>query len=97
MAANDLVTKRFSRSGLGILQPSAGLSALGSILANSMRPHTRTSIIAVVPFDWGVLLKVRLLGQVRNVAHIKRATLQDIKVPAVGSLIELGQPLQKNN
>ena len=62
MAANDLVTRRALRSGVGIVQPSAGLDALASVMAGSTRPHLRTSVLTVVPFDWGLLLKVRLLG-----------------------------------
>ena len=62
MAANDLVGRRALSSGIGIVQPNAGLDALAATIAGRMRPHASTSVMAVVPFDWGVLLKVQLRG-----------------------------------
>ncbi len=60
MAASEVVMKRVKRTGVGIIQPDLGLDALASILATGLQPHALTDKIAVVPFDWEVMLKVGL-------------------------------------
>lgn len=61
MAANDKVMQRARRSGVGVLQPYLGLDGLRTVMATGLQPHVTSSLVAVVPFDWTVLLKVRLL------------------------------------
>ena len=57
MAANDVVMRRAERSGIGVLQPSLGLDALAA-MAGIMQPFTASSLVAAVPFNWAVFLKV---------------------------------------
>jgi hypothetical protein len=58
MAANDVVTKRALRIGIGILLPSVGLDSLAALMAHTWQPFSLASTVAVVPFDWAVALKV---------------------------------------
>ena len=59
MAANDVVMQRAQRSGVGLLQPALGLDALRAVMTGIMQPFAGSALVAVAPFEWGVLLKVR--------------------------------------
>jgi hypothetical protein len=59
MAASDAVMRRAARSGVGLLQPALGLDALRAVMTGMMQPFAGSALVAVVPFDWDVLLKVR--------------------------------------
>ena len=58
MAANDVVLRRAERSGVGILQPSLGLDALDAAMTHLMQPFTTCKLVAAVPFNWAVFIKV---------------------------------------
>ena len=40
------------------MQPSLGLKMLDSTINNIMQPFTMYKLVAAVPFNWGVFLKV---------------------------------------
>ena len=52
MAADAAIAQRAKRTGLGLLQPDAGLTALHAIMSTAEH-----ALVAAVPADWGVLLR----------------------------------------
>ena len=59
MAADEAIMARVKRTGLGLLTPATGLSALAAVLTHITSPATHHSLLAAVPVVWPTLLKPR--------------------------------------
>ena len=57
MAATDRVVQRTKRTGLGLLDPASGLSALYSVFAAKADARRTIGLLAVAPVEWQVLLR----------------------------------------
>ena len=57
MAATDRVVQRTKRTGLGLLDPASGLSALYSVFAAKADARRTIWLLAVAPVEWQVLLR----------------------------------------
>jgi len=61
MAADAAIAQRAKRTGLGLLQPDAGLAALHAIMAGTEQA-AGVALVAAVPADWGVLMRASTGG-----------------------------------
>lgn len=58
MAADEAIAARVKRTGLGLITPATGLSALAMILSSTADPAAECcAVLAAVPFAWPTLLK----------------------------------------
>ncbi|GAB4814935.1 hypothetical protein N2152v2_001981 [Parachlorella kessleri] len=94
MAANDILMRRLERTGVGLLQPSLGLSMLDYVITNIMKPFTTYKLVAAVPFNWSVFLQ----NLQRNVPPFFEEFSQVIveqKPKAAVSITRANQPLME--
>lgn len=57
MAADDAIAQRARRTGLGLLQPLAGLAGLSTIMSSLANPTALVPLVSAAPVDWQVLLR----------------------------------------
>ena len=57
MAAADRVVQQTKRTGLGLLDPASGLSALYSVFSAKADACSAFGLLAVAPVEWQVLLR----------------------------------------
>ena len=82
MAADEAITQRAKRTGLGLIDPLAGLSGLYAIMTSLADPYAAAALVAAVPVDWQVLLRASK-GSVPNFfADMEAPAQQQLEAPA---------------
>jgi hypothetical protein len=82
MAADEAIAQRAKRTGLGLIDPLAGLSGLYAIMTSLADPYAAAALVAAVPVDWQVLLRASK-GSVPNFfADMEAPAQQQLEAPA---------------
>ena len=85
MAADEAIAQRAKRTGLGLIDPVAGLSGLYAIMSSLADPYAATALVAAVPVDWQVLLRASK-GSVPNFfADMEVPAQQQLEAPAAAA------------
>ena len=85
MAADEAITQRAKRTGLGRIDPLAGLSGLYAIMTSLADPYAAAALVAAVPVDWQVLLRASK-GSVPNFfADMEVPAQQQLEAPAAAA------------